>query len=132
MNGDFDENIATGKTSQAITPFQFFDYFHFFDYLKKLTFGNYTFVKYTFRKYTFGIKNILLEDNFPKIHFQYTHSPVTIVTSVKFSVGFLTHRGHISKVSIYTLTHWQTDSLTYITSRASCDTKEKEYEFGTN
>ena len=24
------ENIATGETSQAITPFHFFDYFHFF------------------------------------------------------------------------------------------------------
>ena len=24
-------NIATGETSQAITPFHFFDYFHFFD-----------------------------------------------------------------------------------------------------
>ena len=25
------QNIATGETSQAITPFHFFDYFHFFD-----------------------------------------------------------------------------------------------------
>ena len=27
------KNIATGETSQAITPFHFFDYFHFFDFL---------------------------------------------------------------------------------------------------
>ena len=26
-------NIATGETSQAITPFHFLDYFHFFDHL---------------------------------------------------------------------------------------------------
>ena len=25
----FHKNIATGETSQAITPFHFFDYFHF-------------------------------------------------------------------------------------------------------
>ena len=27
-----EENIATGETSQAITPIHFFDYFHFFGY----------------------------------------------------------------------------------------------------
>ena len=27
------KNIATGKTSQAITPFHFFDKFHFYDFL---------------------------------------------------------------------------------------------------
>ena len=30
QNGLFKENIATGETSQAITPFHFFDYFNFY------------------------------------------------------------------------------------------------------
>ena len=34
------KNIATGETSQAITPFHFFDYFHFFDNL--LFFNHFT------------------------------------------------------------------------------------------
>jgi len=29
---NFIVNLTTGKTSQAITPFHFFDYFHSFDY----------------------------------------------------------------------------------------------------
>ena len=38
------ENIATGETSQAITPFHFSDYFHFFDYFD--FFGYFDFFDY--------------------------------------------------------------------------------------
>ena len=45
------------------------------------------------------------------------------ITSVKSSIGIITHQGHISKVNANALSVTQSvsDSVTLITSRASCD-----------
>ena len=50
---------------------------------------------------------------------------LTRVISVKSSAGIITHQSHISQVSAnaYSVTQWVSDSVTPITSRASCDAK---------
>ena len=58
------------------------------------------------------------------------------ITSVKSSIGIITHQGHISQVSICwltdSLTDWLTHSLTYITSWASCDAKKYNHPLLSN
>ena len=44
------------------------------------------------------------------------------VVSVKSSIGIITHQGHISKVNENA--HSLSDSVTLITSRATCDAKK--------
>ena len=48
------------------------------------------------------------------------------ITSVKFSIGILTHQGYISKVNAnaHSVTQLLSYSVTLITSRASCDAKK--------
>ena len=48
-----------------------------------------------------------------------------MITSVKSSIGIITHQSHISQVNANV--QWVTESVTLITSRASCDAKNTKY-----
>ena len=79
-----EENIATGKTSQANTAFHFFDYSHFFDYFHFFDYSNFSNSYHE----TTGLLSLKI--------LAFSHR---ITFSHWYSLGILSYQGHISKVN---------------------------------